>query len=414
MGRTRAGRDPVTERWERFEDIVADCYPLVDKTGFIADWWRSGDAATLICRPNGFGKTLNLTMLECFFSMRHERDGAQIFQGFSIYDDLAMNLERGSWPVISLSFARVGMPDFNRSLDQIRRLISRAYQGFLDSVDLAAMTPHERAVFEGRSLIGERELPCSLTRLCELVHRGVGKRPIILLDDYDVPMRQAWLHGYWDEMAGVLRNFYINTFKANSYLRRAVLTGVTCLARDAAFGDLNNLAIVTAETNQYGEWFGLTDSEVRETLRPTDLGGEGRQLAKAWYGGFSFGRASGIYSPPSILNYRTWYTPRSYRGWTPDDALLVEILRRCNAYDREDWLGDIGTLLQGGKVARTIDARVALNGVVRNPDAFWSFLFANGYVRRVSPGAREYGKPDELAVTNLEMRETLASVVGRV
>ena len=397
------GRD-ISIGTQKFDLIREGGYFLVDKTDFIGSWWRSGDQATLICRPRRFGKTLNMSMLECFFSRRYA-GRADLFEGLSVWDDVAMRSEQGKWPVVFLSFAGVKAPSFERSLEQMCAEVSDVYRKHAGSVDLTAMSPRERDVFEGRATLGEGELANSLKRLCELLFRTTGKRAIVLLDEYDAPMQEAWLNGFWDRMAGVVRNFFNNSFKTNDYLGRAVLTGVTRVSRESVFSDLNNLAVVTTTTNQYETSFGFTEGEVFAAM--DEMGLADRELVKAWYDGFSFGGVSDIYNPWSVTNYLKQRTVGPYWANTSSHVLVSELVRKGDP----DLKSDFEALLQGASVVKKIDEQVAFSDLERNPDAFWALLLASGYLKVAARRVGAEGVSLELALTNFEVRESFGSMV---
>ena len=378
---------------------------LVDKTDFIRQWWTSDDQVTLICRPRRFGKTLNMSMLECFFSLAYAaRD--DLFAGLSVWNDEGLRAQQGVWPVVSLSFAGIKSTDAHQASFQIRYEIARAYRSAAQMVDVASLDESERDLFEGRALAVDEELaPLALQRLCELLYRHNGRRAIVLLDEYDTPMQEAWLTGCWDEVAASVRALFNSTFKTNPYLERAVLTGVTRVSRESIFSDLNNLEVVTTTSLKYADCFGFTQSEVFEAM--DEMGRTDRTGVKEWYDGFSFGGRPDIYNPWSITKYLETGKLGPYWANTSSNALVSRLVRESDP----DVKADMEELLNGGAVWKRMDEQVAFDELRRRPDALWALLLSAGYVKVASAEDVEAGGRTRLALTNREVREAFDDMV---
>lgn len=282
---------------QNFADIrELNCF-LVDKTDFIRRWWRSNDQATLICRPRRFGKTLNMNMLECFFSERYA-GRADLFEGLSVWDDVALCEEQGAWPVISLSFAGIKETLYSTAVFRLCEILGQAFTRHAYLEQSPALNEAERAyVCRMRTDMTEAEAPSSLLHLCVYLERHHGRRPLVLLDEYDTPMQEAWLSGYWDQMVALMRSLFNNTFKTNPSLGRALMTGITHVSRESIFSDLNNLEVVTTTSAKYADCFGFTQDEVWAALDEMGLG-ESRERVREWYDGFTFGGGFQTYSTP--------------------------------------------------------------------------------------------------------------------
>lgn len=288
---------------QSFADIREREGFLVDKTSFISEWWLALDDVTLICRPRRFGKTLNLSMVECFFSTRYA-DRADLFDGLAVWDGPAMRAEQGRWPVVSISFATVKGQSFEDLQARLCGRIAQAYREHADEVDLSRVSEHERQIFLGEvAQVPPREAPDALTRLCEILYRQSGKRAIVLIDEYDTPLQEAWLDGCWDRMVALVRPLFNATLKSNPYLGRALVTGITRVTCGPIFSDLNNLKVVTSTSPKYETAFGLTQPEVDAAM--DEFGLADRDGVRRWYDGFTFGTASDIYNPWSITNFWT-------------------------------------------------------------------------------------------------------------
>lgn len=389
---------------QHFADIRDNDYFLVDKTDFIRQWWGEGDQVTLICRPRRFGKTLSMSMLECFFSQAYAgRD--DLFDGLTVWNDPAMRREQGKWPVISLSFSGVKAPTFQQAVFQLRYLIAQAYRSQAQFVDTSSLSDAERDLFAGRALaVSEEMLPFSLQRLCELVQSD-GRRVIVLLDEYDTPMQEAWVSGYWGDMVALVRSIFNNTFKTNPYLERAVLTGITRVSRESVFSDLNNLEVVTTTSQKYASCFGFTEAEVFASM--DEMGLDDRNGVKRWYDGFFFGGVTDIYNPWSITKYLDTGRLGPYWVNTSSNSLASKVIREGDAGIKVDF----EELMRGGTTSQKIDEQVVFGELGSRPGAVWSLLLANGYLRVVSSEHAEDGGRMRLALTNLEVREAFDSLV---
>ena len=252
---------------QSFEKIRKyNCF-YVDKTNFIKEWWESADDTTLITRPRRFGKTMNMSMLECFFSNKYE-GRSDLFEGLSIWEEEEYRKMQGSYPVIFLSFARVKDTNMKDAKKRIGETIQQIFTVNHDLCDSDVLLNSEKSYFQ-RIVAGEGsdvELTSSLHHLSDYLHRFYAKNVIILMDEYDTPLQEAWMHGSWNEMVSFIRNLFNSTFKTNPYLERAVMTGITRVSRESIFSDLNHLKVITTTSNKYETFFGFTEKEVFHAL----------------------------------------------------------------------------------------------------------------------------------------------------
>ncbi len=261
-----------------FEELITSNCFYIDKTDFIREWWDSRDKVTLITRPRRFGKTLNMSMLERFFSMAYAGRGS-VFQGLSIWEGEGYRQLQGTYPVISLSFAAVKEQSFTDARRKICQIIALQYEECAPLLDPSKLTEQDLA-FMGHVTVDMDNVDASLSlfRLSKMLARCCGKKVIILLDEYDTPMQEAYVNGYWDEMAAFTRTVFNATFKTNPWLERAVMTGITRVSKESVFSDLNNLKVVTTTSKEYATAFGFTEQEVFAALDAQGLGGgEGRR-----------------------------------------------------------------------------------------------------------------------------------------
>lgn len=388
-----------------FVDIRERGAFLVDKTAFVRDWWQSFDDVTLICRPRRFGKTLNLSMVECFFSTRY-RERGDLFEGLNVWNDATMRAEQGTWPVVSLSFASVKGNSFEDLQARLCGRIAQAYRDHRDEVDLQGAERGEQELFTGERLaVTPQEAPDALTRLCEILCRQSGKRTIVLLDEYDTPLQEAWIDGCWDEMLGLVRPLFNATLKSNPYLERALVTGITRVARESIFSDLNNLEVVTSTTGKYETAFGFTQAEVDEAM--DEYGLKDRDGVREWYDGFTFGGVSDIYNPWSITSYLDKRRLAPYWANTSSNGLVSKLIGESDA----ELKSAFEALLDGKTITETIDEQISFPDLDYDSDAVWSLLAASGYLRIVSMD--DATGACRLAITNHETMLSFDAMVRR-
>lgn len=285
-----------------FETIRREDYFYIDKSCFIKEWWEEGDSVTLITRPRRFGKTLTMSMVEKFFSVEYADKGA-LFEGLNIWKEEKYRKLQGTYPVLMLSFADVKETSFAQARKAICRVIKALYDRFGFLLEDGLLSESEKRDFKEISAdMEDSAVSFSLKMLSCYVSRYYGKKVLILLDEYDTPMQEAYVHGYWEEIAEFIRTMFNVTFKTNPYLERAVMTGITRVSKESIFSDLNHLKVVTTTSDKYEDAFGFTEQEVFAALAEYGLS-EQQQLVKSWYDGFTFGQVSDIYNPWSIINY---------------------------------------------------------------------------------------------------------------
>ena len=313
-----------------FASLREGNYFFVDKTHFISEWWESGDDITLIARPRRFGKTLNMSMLNCFFSHQYA-ERADLFEGLSVWEKEDYRAIQGKYPVIFLSFADVKQDNYRDAIYKIKKIIANVYQQFHEIGRSEALTEVQRRQFmnvtaDMDDVIAQSALQ-DLSYYCYLYY---GRKAIILLDEYDTPMQEAYIHDYWDKFTSFVRGLFNSTFKTNPYLERALMTGITRISKASIFSDLNNLVVITATSERYAECFGFTEKEVFQALELFDLG-EQKSSVKAWYDGFIFGSKKDIYNPWSITNFLKEGQIRSYWAATSSNGLINRMIQTASS-----------------------------------------------------------------------------------
>ncbi|MCM1056191.1 MAG: ATP-binding protein [Firmicutes bacterium] len=359
-----------------FERLIQNNYFYIDKTAFIREWWESGDAVTLITRPRRFGKTLNMSMLECFFSLKYE-DRGDLFKGLSIWQDESYRQLQGSYPVISLSFANVKGNSFSNIRKQICQIIKDLYNKHDYLLASDCMNEDEKKIFRKVSAEMEDYIAVNaLNALSDYLSRYYGKKVIILLDEYDTPMQEAYVRGFWGELAEFTRNLFNAAFKTNPYLERAVMTGITRVSKESVFSDLNNLEVVTTTSKSYSDSFGFTEEEVFSALDEYGMG-DSRAEVKRWYDGFVFGESRDIYNPWSILNYLKTGKYATYWANTSSNSLVGKLIREGNRSVKQDF----EKLMQGESITMELDERIVYDQLNGKKNAIWSLLLAGGYLK---------------------------------
>ena len=395
---------------QSFATLRENNYFYVDKTLFIKEWWESGDDVTLIARPRRFGKTLNMSMLENFFSIKYENRG-DLFEGLSIWQEEKYQNLQGTYPVISLSFANVKESSYESIKLKIYELLRNLYLDYEFLLESDKLSEREKRFIE-RVLdnISEVEATMAIHQLARYLYKYYGKKVIVLLDEYDTPMQEAYVQGYWSELVSFTRSLFNSTFKTNPYLERAVMTGITRVSKESIFSDLNNLKVVTTTSNEYATIFGFTEEEVFCALENFGLEKE-KEEVKWWYDGFVFGTYKDIYNPWSILNFLDTGIYGTYWADTSSNSLVNKLVREGNRKVKtifED-------LLKGKTIQCEVDEQIVYNQLDMDKNAIWSLLLASGYLKVLSHERMELvGDREvlyELALTNYEVKRMFYSMI---
>lgn len=384
-----------------FEKVIIEDNFYIDKTMFIKEWWENKDVVTLITRPRRFGKTLTMDMLEKFFSVKYAGRG-DLFEGLDIWREEKYRRLQGTYPVISLSFASIKETCFRNCRRKISYLLVNLYSDNEFLLESGILTSSEKLFFKRVSVdMGDVEIANALNELSKYLCRYYGKKVIILLDEYDTPMQEAYMHGYWGELVEFIRGIFNAAFKTNPYLERAVMTGITRVSKESIFSDLNNLEVVTFTAEKYQDCFGFTQQEVSEALREYGLS-EKEKDVKAWYDGFTFGSRTDIYNPWSIINYLDKKVFTTYWANTSSNSLVGKLIREGS----KDMKIVVEDLLKGGSLHTYIDEQIVFSQLDDRETAVWSLLLASGYLRveHFYPNERRGKHGYDLVLTNQEVR----------
>ena len=391
-----------------FGDIRRENLFYVDKTAFIREWWENRDCVTLITRPRRFGKTLTMSMLEYFFSVKHVKE-SKIFEGLKIWEDEKYHKIQGTWPVISLSFANVKEPTYEMAKKRICQLLTDIYNKNQFLLESGLLTDEETAYFKRITTeMDEIDATMALHRMSDFLSRYYRKKVIILLDEYDTPMQEAYIEGYWERLVSFTRSLFNASFKTNPFLERAIMTGITRVSKESVFSDLNNLVVITTTSDAYATSFGFTEQEVFHALEEFGKS-EKQKEVKNWYDGFTFGGISDIYNPWSILNYLKTGKIASYWTNTSSNRFVGSLIRESGRNLKMDF----ENLLKGGMIRTMLDEQVVFSQLDHSETAIWSMLLASGYLKIAdhetdTRTGREYYT---LALTNREVQLMFENIV---
>ena len=396
-----------------FESIQREGYFYIDKSDFIREWWESGDSVTLITRPRRFGKTLNMSMVEKFFSANY-KDRGELFQNLKIWESEKYKKLQGTYPVLFLSFASIKDSSYKAARESICRIIEEQYNinDFLLKGNL--LNEKEKAYYkEVCADMEDSVASVALRSLSGFLGRYYGKKVIILLDEYDTPVQEAYVNGYWSDMVAFIRSLFNATFKTNPYLERALMTGITRISKESIFSDLNNLEVVSTTSEKYADSFGFTEEEVFAALDEFGLTDQ-KQSVKDWYDGFMFGNRKDIYNPWSIINFIDKGKVGAYWANTSSNSLVEKLVREGSRKVKETF----ERLLQGESIRAEIDEQIVYDLLDGSEQALWSLLLASGYmkVKDYKVYTSEFGEwreDYELELTNFEVRVMFRNMIRK-
>lgn len=392
----------VSIGYQQFDELITNNLFYIDKTRFIKEWWENGDKVTLITRPRRFGKTLTISMTEQFFSVGYKRR-SDLFQEMDIWKWKEYRELQGTYPVIALSLSDIKETTFDQARKMLAETIVDLYNKYHFLVEGDLLTGREKEYFQNISSDSENyEISISLRRLSGWLTRYYNKKVIILLDEYDTPIQEAYVNGYWQVFTDFSRSLFNATFKNNPYLERAIMTGITRVSKESIFSDLNNLEVVTSTSVKYDDIFGFTDEEVLRALEEFGLA-DRKEEVRRWYDGFTFGGQKDIYNPWSILNYLDKGKADTYWGNTSSNSLVSRVIQQGSKQIKESF----ETLLGGNAITAEIDEQIVYDQLDQDESAVWSLLLAGGYLKvkecEQSESASGWKQIYHLAVTNFEV-----------
>lgn len=391
-----------------FEKIRQDNIFYIDKTDFIREWWENNDDVTLITRPRRFGKTLNMSMLKYFFSNQY-KERAGLFKGLSIWEIESYRELQGSYPVIFLSFADVKGTTYETARNHIVQKLIKLYSlnSYVKSDDILTKEDWEY-IHSIRKDMSDDVAAVAINYLADYMYRFFGKKVLIFLDEYDTPLQEAYVHGYWHELTAFISSLFNTTFKTNDYLERALLTGITRISKESIFSDINNLEVVTTVSEKYATSFGFTEEEVIKALDEFGLS-ENLEKVKYWYDGFRFGSRKDIYNPWSITKYLDSKKFDTFWANTSSNTLVGELIRQSSP----DVKIAVEDLLNGKEIVTPLDEEIVFDQLYDSNEAIWSLLLASGYLRMDDISEDEEEVWYKLSLTNLEIKKEFRKIIRR-
>lgn len=384
-----------------------DCF-FVDKTDFIREWWENKDAVTLITRPRRFGKTLNLSMMECFFSVAY-KNRSDLFKGLSIWKREEYRKLQGTYPVIYMSFANIKGSTFQSAREGIIQSLVRLYGKYAHIRNVEFMSQQDQEFFDSVRLeMSDTTAALAVSSLSDYLSRYYGKKVLIFLDEYDTPLQEAYVNGFWKELVDFMRGLFNATFKSNPFLERGLLTGITRVSKESIFSDLNNLTVVTTTSEKYSTQFGFTQDEVSYTLEEYGLEAQ-KEKVKYWYDGFSFGNQKEMYNPWSITCFLEERKFKPYWVNTSSNEMITALIQRGNAETKTI----MEELLEGRELVTEIDEEIIFEQLGKKKNAIWSLLLASGYLKvdKVCMDEQTDRYIYYLSITNREVRMMFENMI---
>ena len=410
------GKKRIPIGYEDFKQLIDSGFYYVDKSMLIYELLHSGGQNNLITRPRRFGKTLNFSMLKYFFDI-NEKDNAYLFDGLKIsehYEELAMY--RNTHPVITLSLKCAKQGNYREAVRGLKYEIQRQFinnKFILDSDKLADEYKDEYKKI--LSMDEDAVWSNSIQLLSICLKQYYGTKTIILIDEYDVPLEDAYFSGYYDEMVRFIRSLFESALKTNSALEFSVITGCLRISKESIFTGLNNLAVNSILSNKYSESFGFVQSEVDELMRYYNIE-EKSQLMKKWYDGYLFGKSE-VYNPWSVLNQvKEWSEDKDISAipwWTNTSS--NNIIRTLVSQADNETKDIIENLIHGGNVETVLKETVTYGDLTENNENIWSFLFFTGYlkIKEIVKTGEVIGEPTiySLVIPNLEIKSCYTDII---
>ena len=343
-----------------------------------------------------------MSMVEQFFSLKYARRG-DLFEGLRIWQEEEYRKLQGTYPVISLSFANIKEKTYEGARGKICQLLVNIYSQYEFLLETDVLTERDKDYFRRVSNeMNDVEATLALYQISNYLYKYYGKKVIILLDEYDTPMQEAYVHGFWEDLVTFTRSLFNSTFKTNPWLERAIMTGITRVSKESIFSDLNHLKVVTTTSNEYADCFGFTEEEVFAGM--DEFGLTDKDLVKTWYDGFIFGNRTDIYNPWSILNYLDTGMFTTHWANTSSNSLVGKLIRESSRNIKAEF----ERLLAGEHLFTPIDEQIVYNQLNGSEKAIWSLLLASGYLKVLSYETYSmdaFREPKyELALTNLEVK----------
>ena len=387
---------------ENFEDIIKDNYYYVDKSMLIEDILVNRAAVTLFTRPRRFGKTLNMSMIKYFFDVRNKDENRKLFEELKIFGSEYMK-EQGKYPVIFVSLKDLRGDTWEDTFENLKSFISDLYAEFEDMREI--MNKRDKIKFDKIFYEEEKgDYETALKLLSNYIYKYYGKKVIILIDEYDAPIINAFDKGYYNEAINFFQVFYSSALKTNDSLKYGILTGITRIIKEGIFSGLNNLYVNTILSKNYSEYFGLLENEVIEMLDYFQMKYKTKEV-KDWYNGYRFGDKE-IYNPWSIINYIKEKELKAYWANVSGNTLLENMLDHAG----EDVYTDLKRFTDGESIEKYISDGTTIKSLLGNEDEIWQLFLYSGYLTKAKEQIEidetlEYTNIYNLKIPNKEIRK---------
>ncbi len=364
--------------YQDFQDFACGRQFYVDKTRFITEWLQNDAKVTLITRPRRFGKTTLLSTVKNFFDPQFS-DHPEYFEKLAVWRDRTSRSAYGTIPVVSTSFGSCKGSYYGQAIKGVLLNLYNMYAAHSYLAESTELTEEEKQEYKRtRKLLRERSeevMESAIQDLCRLLYKHHHVKPIILLDEYDTPLLEAYTDGYWDEMIGTCRQLFHNAFKENEYYSRAIITGVTKISKNSLFSDMNNIEVVSVTSDKYSDCCGFTEQEVKDALRCQNI--DKMSDVKAMYDGFIIGNQRDIYNPWSIVNYMRQGQLLSFWTNTSNNKLVGDVIRKHPV----EYKYEIEQLMSGKPVHKRINEDITFQYLDGDENSLWSLLLAVGYIK---------------------------------
>lgn len=382
----------------------------VDKTLFIKEILKDSAKAIILTRPRRFGKTLNLSMLHHFFANEVLGSATKgLFDNLEIAKDFRCMEYQGKYPVVVVSFKDVKQLNFKFCLENIASVIAKTYRQHREALNSVQMLEDDKAYIKNilELNMSQVKLEHSLSRLLELLFKYYNKKIILLIDEYDTPIQEAYLNGYYSELITFFRNFLSAALKDENNLHKAILSGILRVSKESLFSGLSNIKVYSLLDQKYCSYFGFTEEEVQDLFYKAQLPCDLHQT-KEWYNGYNFGGIT-IYNPWSIINFIKDEGKRLKSYWinTSGNELVKNIIINSSFNVQEK----IGTLVAGYNIKEYIDEQTVFTDLTKNPDAIWGLLLMAGYLKYTSYEDKGKRTLCELRLPNNEISNYYTSVI---
>ena len=360
-----------------FKKLRIKDYYYIDKTMYIKDILNNKSEIVLVTRPRRFGKTLNMSMLKYYFDCT-KKDSKELFQGLKILEQEEKYTSKlGYYPVIYVTLKDAGLMNYNLMMMQLKTIMMEVYYEHRYVLEKEEMSEGERKIFN-RMLSAEAndiDIMNSLKILSKILYQYYNKPVILLIDEYDVPLQNAYIQGYYEEAVSFYRTFYGATFKDNPYLEKTVITGVSRIAKESIFSGANNFKVFTVLDDEFSDDFGITEEEMEKIIQDFGIE-EDREEIKKWYDGYRIGNTEGIYNPWSILNYLTDKKLMQYWVNTSSNDLIKLVLKNSSTIKEK-----MERLLKDEEIEVPINLETIIVGIENNEDNIWGLMLGTGYLK---------------------------------